>query len=154
MHIVATVEPKRRRSKIERPERVNVFAATGGACRENQATCDRVLCRYHLAGPIEEGEGPESILSRETIERCALEAADHGPMTLEQVAIRFGFTRERMRQVEVKSLAKIAKRCPELFDLFEAAVLNRPTGPIYPAAVKKLGHPKKLRDDRKDVTKW
>jgi hypothetical protein len=38
---------------------------------------------------------------------CALDEADRGGMTLEGVATRMGFTRERARQLEVSGLRKM-----------------------------------------------
>ena len=41
-------------------------------------------------------------------ETCALDVADRGGTTLEEVGAIMNLTRERIRQVEVKGLAKLA----------------------------------------------
>jgi hypothetical protein len=43
----------------------------------------------------------------ELTESCALDIADHGGTTLEDVGAIMNLTRERIRQVEVKALAKL-----------------------------------------------
>jgi hypothetical protein len=40
-------------------------------------------------------------------ESCALDIADSGPHTLDQVAQVLGLTRERIRQIEAKTMKKI-----------------------------------------------
>ena len=40
-------------------------------------------------------------------ESCSLDVADQGPQTLERVGEIMGLTRERVRQIEVKILAKL-----------------------------------------------
>jgi hypothetical protein len=40
-------------------------------------------------------------------EACALEAAELGGMTLEEIAIRLSLTRERVRQIELGALTKL-----------------------------------------------
>jgi hypothetical protein len=74
-------------------------------------------------------------------ERCALDAADAGPLTLDQIGMRLGRTRERIRQIERKALRKIAVLAPEMRELFEACVVNKPEGQTYPAPL--FGGPKR-----------
>ena len=47
-------------------------------------------------------------------ETCALDVADRGGITLEEVGAILNLTRERIRQVEVKGLGKLRKAGPEL----------------------------------------
>jgi len=42
-------------------------------------------------------------------ESCSLDVADRGPQTLSKVGEILGLTRERIRQIETKSLEKIRK---------------------------------------------
>lgn len=42
--------------------------------------------------------------------QCALDAADEGGLTLEEVGAAFSVTRERIRQIEAVALGKLAKR--------------------------------------------
>jgi RNA polymerase sigma factor (sigma-70 family) len=82
---------------------------------------DRVADR-HAASPDQEAvtalEGDavrESLGRLDDREREVLELrfgfGDHHPQTLEQVSARFGFTRERARQVEAKALTKLRHPC-------------------------------------------
>jgi DNA-directed RNA polymerase sigma subunit (sigma70/sigma32) len=43
-------------------------------------------------------------------EACALEAAEQGGMTLEEIASRFALTRERVRQIELSALRKLERQ--------------------------------------------
>jgi DNA-directed RNA polymerase sigma subunit (sigma70/sigma32) len=43
-------------------------------------------------------------------EACALEAAEQGGMTLEEIATRLSLTRERVRQIELGALKKLWAR--------------------------------------------
>ena len=51
-------------------------------------------CRYRLRSPIAS---------------CALDVADEGDHTLEEVGALFGLTRERIRQIEKKALSKLRR---------------------------------------------
>lgn len=101
----------RRSQKIERPQRVNLHDLTGGGCREFSRTCGETLCRFHLDGPIEDGENSDALERRKAIanrpELCALDAADIGGMSLQEVADRLGATRERVRQIELAAVQKL-----------------------------------------------
>ena len=46
--------------------------------------------------------GPESMLAT-----CSLDLANEGPRTLEQIAVLMGMSRERVRQLEERALAKL-----------------------------------------------
>ncbi|MFY3742456.1 sigma factor-like helix-turn-helix DNA-binding protein [Anaeromyxobacter sp. Red801] len=41
------------------------------------------------------------------METCALDVADRGPLTLDEVGKILGVTRERVRQIEVAALEKL-----------------------------------------------
>lgn len=69
--------------------------------------CERTECRYHLANR-QRGEH-QLDPSRD----CALVVANEGEHTLEEVARISGLTREWVRQLEGKALAKLA-RSPNL----------------------------------------
>lgn len=67
-----------------------------------QRPCPRVQCRYHLGDLA----GPSVDIS----ETCALDLADRGGMTLQDVARHLGISRERVRQIEEVGLRKLARR--------------------------------------------
>jgi DNA-directed RNA polymerase sigma subunit (sigma70/sigma32) len=46
------------------------------------------------------------------IESCALDIADRGGTTLENVGEMTGLTRERIRQIETRALFRLAVRAP------------------------------------------
>jgi hypothetical protein len=74
---------------------------TRGDCLEGGVNegrpCPWIGCRYNLA---------EADPKKHT---CALDVADEGGVTLEEVGELMGVTRERIRQVEAKALRRIMK---------------------------------------------
>lgn len=90
-------------------------------CRYGPRPCPWVRCRYHLYGEVTRSRKnyrPNFRLRLNTDdppiyedldlwtleETCALDVADRGQHTLEEVGAFLGFTRERARQEEVKAL--------------------------------------------------
>jgi hypothetical protein len=67
---------------------------TRGDCIGGPRPCPALACRYHLDSPSES---------------CALDVADRGPHTLEQIAVVVGLTRERVRQIEDKAIRKVRR---------------------------------------------
>lgn len=85
-----------------------------GECLEggNNRPCPWVSCKYHLALDVSGRTG--SIKSNypdvgvwQMGRTCALDEADRGGMTLEDVADALNLTRERIRQIETKALRKL-----------------------------------------------
>jgi len=83
--------------------------ATRGEC-PTERPCPYVGCRHHLyleVSPSGElrlafpGRDPD-----ELAESCALDVAERGGASLDEVGRCFGLTRERIRQIEAKALAK------------------------------------------------
>ena len=75
--------------------------------------CPFVSCKHHLFLDVSARTGAiklnfPDLEVWEMTETCALDVADRGGTTLEEVGAIMNLTRERIRQVEVKGLAKLA----------------------------------------------
>jgi hypothetical protein len=92
--------------EIERPQ-------TRADCVEGARPCPFVSCKHHLYLDVSARTGAIKVNFPdldvwEMSETCALDVADRGGTTLEEVGAIMNLTRERIRQVEVKGLAKLA----------------------------------------------
>ncbi|MDP2344672.1 MAG: sigma factor-like helix-turn-helix DNA-binding protein [Deltaproteobacteria bacterium] len=90
---------------------------TRSECLEMERPCLFVSCRFHLFLDVnpETGSLKENFPGKEPWEleeTCALDVADRGGITLEEVGTIMNLTRERIRQVEVRGLEKL-KEVPE-----------------------------------------
>jgi len=81
-------------------------------CRDAKRPCLYVSCRYHLyldvnpvTGSIKLNFPDKKVWELE--ETCALDVAERGGITLEEVGDIMNLTRERIRQVEVSGLDKL-----------------------------------------------
>jgi hypothetical protein len=82
-----------------------------GGCNEARP-CPFVRCKYHLYLDVNERTGSikmnfPDLEVQELPETCALDVADRGGVTLEDVGELNNKTRERIRQIEVRAIAKI-----------------------------------------------
>jgi hypothetical protein len=82
-------------------------------CAEAMRPCPFVSCHHHLYLDVSARTGAiklnfPDLEVWEMTESCALDVADRGGTTLEEVGAIMNLTRERIRQVEVKGLAKLA----------------------------------------------
>lgn len=89
-------------------------------CLTMERPCLYVSCRYHLYLDVnpETGSVKMNFPDKEIWEledTCALDVADRGGITLEEVGAIMNLTRERIRQVEVRGLEKL-KEIPEGLD--------------------------------------
>jgi hypothetical protein len=91
---------------------INLYQITGGACRKLPGPCPHTACRFNLTSERRDKRGakPAEMHIPVVRESCALEAAELGGMTLEEVASRFSITRERVRQIELTALTKLWSR--------------------------------------------
>lgn len=81
-------------------------------CAEGPRPCPYVSCKHHLYIDVSPRTGAiklnfPDLEVWELTESCALDVADRGGTTLEDVGAIMNLTRERIRQVEVKALAKL-----------------------------------------------
>ena len=80
-------------------------------CVEGPRPCPYVACKYHLyvdvsrSGAIKLNFPDLSVW--DLAESCALDVADRGGTTLEEVGEILNLTRERIRQLEVRAMAKL-----------------------------------------------
>jgi hypothetical protein len=82
-------------------------------CQGGARPCPFVSCKHHLYLDVSARTGAiklnfPDLEVWEMTETCALDVADRGGTTLEEVGAIMNLTRERIRQVEVKGLAKLA----------------------------------------------
>ena len=81
-------------------------------CREDRRPCLYVACRYHLFLDVNPMTGSIKINFPgmevwQLEETCALDVAERGGITLEEVGEIMNLTRERIRQVEASGLDKL-----------------------------------------------
>jgi hypothetical protein len=85
---------------------------TRAECAEGARPCPYVSCKHHLFLDVSARTGAiklnfPDLEVWDMNESCALDVADRGGTTLEDVGAIMNLTRERIRQVEVKALAKL-----------------------------------------------
>lgn len=85
---------------------------TRADCGEGLRPCPYVSCKHHLFLDVSARTGAiklnfPDLEVWDMNETCALDVADRGGTTLEDVGAIMNLTRERIRQVEVKALAKL-----------------------------------------------
>lgn len=90
---------------IERPR-------TRGDCSSDERPCPWVSCKHHLFLDINPITGTiklnfPDLEPWELAESCALDVADRGEHTLEEVGLLTNLTRERIRQLEVRGLLTV-----------------------------------------------
>ncbi|MFA5625149.1 MAG: sigma factor-like helix-turn-helix DNA-binding protein [Bradymonadales bacterium] len=83
-----------------------------GECRNAPRPCPWVSCKYHLYLDIVQQSGSiklnfPDLEVWEMAETCALDVADRGGITLEEVGTLLNLTRERIRQVEQSGVEKL-----------------------------------------------
>lgn len=92
---------------------------TRGDCVDGVRPCPFVSCSQHLYLDVNQETGAIKLNFPhlevwEMKDSCALDVADRGGITLEEVGEITNLTRERIRQVEVNGLAKIKDYLPVL----------------------------------------
>lgn len=85
---------------------------TRGDCRDGCRPCPYVACKHHLYLSVNPVNGSiafsfPDLEPWELKESCALDVADRGGLTLEEVGQITNLTRERIRQLEASGLIKL-----------------------------------------------
>jgi hypothetical protein len=117
-----------RRERMLYPVSERELPETRAECIDAPRPCPYVSCQYHLYLDVSEHTGsiqfnfPDLDVS-EMKESCALDVADREGATLEEVGEYMNVTRERIRQLEVKALAKVELRGRKILD-------GHPGGPV------------------------
>jgi hypothetical protein len=105
--------------------------ASRSECKQESGPCPWVACKHHLYLDVNPETGSIKINFPdlepwEMKDTCALDVAERGGITLEEVGEIMNLTRERIRQVEVRGLLKLKMTSPSPDEL--GAALLRPTG--------------------------
>jgi hypothetical protein len=123
-------------AEVERPE-------TRADCANGERPCPFVSCKHHLYLDVSARTGAiklnfPDLEVWEMTETCALDISDRGGTTLEEVGAIMNLTRERIRQVEVKGLAKLEalKDMSALRDYVDEGPVGKRRLPILTAPVE------------------
>lgn len=97
------------------PERVEGRPCTRGECDDVPRPCPFVGCRFNLYLDVSPKNGAiilnfPDLEPDQMTESCALDVADRGGDTLENVGAYMNVTRERIRQLEVRALDRLHRR--------------------------------------------
>lgn len=94
------------------PERDYWRPTCRAECKDMERPCPFVSCKYHLFLDVHPVRGSIKINFPdkevwELVDSCALDIADRGGITLEEVGSIMNLTRERVRQLETQGLEKL-----------------------------------------------
>lgn len=104
---LARFEPEHRRAAAD-----SLLPKTRGECREGERPCPHVSCRHHLYLDVSPRTGAiklnfPDLEVWEMPVSCALDVAEQGATTLEDVGGILNLTRERIRQLELSALSRL-----------------------------------------------
>ncbi len=108
------VKARPRSRPSERP-RLEEDRATAHARRLRKALrpCPHVACRHHLYLDVNPDTGtiklnfPELEGAGSSTDSCALDVAERGPTSLDDISLLLNVTRERVRQIETQAMNKL-----------------------------------------------
>jgi Sigma-70, region 4 len=112
-------------------------------CVDGPRPCPYVSCQHHLYLDVSNRTGAiklnfPDLEVWDMNETCALDVADRGGTTLEDVGAIMNLTRERIRQVEVKALAKLEalREMSSLRDFVDEGPVGKRRLPVIVAEVE------------------
>lgn len=122
-------------------------------CERSERPCPFVGCVHHLALDVK-GSGAITFVRPELEdmpETCALDVADGGPSSLEEVGRLLNVTRERVRQIEARALRKFAKNAARLgYTLGVPVAKLRHNAAVFRAREAVLSHVR----DNPGIDRW
>jgi hypothetical protein len=129
---------------------------TRAECAGGMRPCPFVSCTHHLYLDVSSRTGAIKLnfpdLEVEDMkESCALDIADRGGTTLEEVGAIMNLTRERIRQLEVKALAKLTalQEMESLRDFVDEGPVGKRRLPVL-TQVARSAEPVEADDDEGD----
>lgn len=123
------------------PETAHGRPTTRGECQGGHRPCPFTACRFHLYLDVQPRTGAitynfPDLEPDELAETCALDVADRDGATLEDVGALLNVTRERIRQIEVEALAKMAKCGVELREHSDEGPVGKRRLPVLQGGVR------------------
>lgn len=116
---------ERAEARAEYPDAEHERPATRGACAEGERPCPYAACPHHLYLDMSSNGNIKvnfpDLEPTDLANSCALDVADGGPRTLEQVADLMNLQRERVRQIERDALTKLRAHSDVRKDLWIAS---------------------------------
>ncbi|MEZ4395058.1 MAG: sigma factor-like helix-turn-helix DNA-binding protein [Polyangiales bacterium] len=107
-----------------------VRPVTRGDCVDGERPCPWVSCVHHaIHGRVLVDDDAVIQTIEAMSSSCTLDVADEGGATLEEVGELFDVTRERIRQIEAKALAKLPRRSETMREHLE----EEPSPELRPA---------------------
>lgn len=87
---------------------------TRADCGAVQRPCHFLSCKYNLALDLTSAGSIQTYELDDLEESCALDVADRGGITLEEVGSLIGVTRERVRQIEERAAKRLSVKLEEV----------------------------------------
>ena len=106
---------------------------TRGDCIDGPRPCPWASCRFNLRIEVKHDEIRQNSATDEEgelLETCSLDVADRGPHGHREIGKFFGLSHERIRQIEEKALATMAKRGAELREYSDEGPVGKRRLPV------------------------